>query len=452
MPAVGAPPEVGFPAFQRATLANGLKIILAERHSIPLVRLSLLVDAGYAADQFAVPGTASLAMSMLDEGTSTGTSLQINDELALLGAELGVGSNLDTSFVTLSALKDRLDASLDIFADVILHPSFPEGDFQRLQKLQIAEIQQEKDSPEGMALRVFPKLVFSSDHAYGNPLSGSGYETSVAKLTRNDMVRFHQTWFKPNHATLVVVGDTNLSELKPKLEKFFRGWEGGQVPAKNISSVPLKKSAVFILDKPDAPQSFVMAGHAAPSSADPDDIAIETMNTILGGEFVSRINMNLREDKHWSYGANSFLAGARGQRPFIILAPVQADKTKEAIAEIEQELEGILGQKPVTREEFENAKSTEVLQLPGQWETMASVESSLEKIVQYGLPDDHYQKFPTRVRQLTLDDVAKAAKKTVHPENVQWVVVGDRAKVEPKIRELGFAEIHVIDADGNIIR
>jgi zinc protease len=452
MPAVGAPPEVRFPRFERASLANGLKIILAERHAIPVVRLSLLLDAGAAADQFAVPGTASLAMTMLDEGTATRTSLQISDELALLGANLGAGSNLDTSFVTLSALKDKLDPSLDIYADVILHPSFPESDFLRVQKLQLAGIQQEKDSPVGMALRVLPKLIFGPGHAYGNPFSGSGYEATVAKLTRDELVKFHRTWFKPNHATLVVVGDTTLAELKPKLDKLFRGWEGGPVPQKNIAAVGLKKSAVFILDKPDAPQSFILAGYAAPSSADPDNIAIEAMNQVLGGDFISRINMNLRENKHWSYGAQSFLPDARGQRPFIVFAPVQADKTKESIAEIAGELEGILDKKPVTPDEFNNVKTNMVLQLPGRWETMAAVQGSLSEMVQYGLPDDYFQKYPARVRQLTMDDVAKAAKKTVHPENVQWVVVGDRAKIEPKIRELGFTEIHLIDADGNVLQ
>jgi len=452
MPAVGAPPEVRFPPFVRASLANGLKIILAERHAIPVVRLSLLLDAGAAADQFALPGTAAVAMSMLDEGTAARTSLQISEELALLGAQLGAGSNLDTSFVSLSALKEKLDPALEIYADVILHPAFPESDFRRVQKLQLAGIQQEKDSPVGMALRVLPKLVYGPDHAYGNPFSGSGYEASVSKLTRDELVKFHRTWFKPNHATLVVVGDTTMAELEPKLEKLFRGWEGGQVPQKNIGVVALKKSAVFILDKPDAPQSYILAGHAAPSSADPDNIAIEAMNQVLGGDFISRINMNLREDKHWSYGAMSFLSGARGQRPFIVFAPVQADKTKESIAEIKQEFEGILGQKPVTLDEFNNVKANQVLQLPGQWETMAAVQGSLSEMVQYGLPDDYFQKYPARVRQLTMDDVAKAAGKTVHPENVQWVVVGDRAKIEPKIRELGFTEVHLIDADGNVIR
>ncbi|OGD23006.1 MAG: peptidase M16 [Candidatus Aminicenantes bacterium RBG_16_63_16] len=452
MPAVGAPPDVKFPPYERASLANGLKIILAERHTIPVVQLSLLLDAGAAADQFALPGTASMTISMLDEGTASRTSLQISEELALLGAQLGAGSNLDTSSVSLSALKEKLDGSLEIYTDVILHPSFPESDFRRVQKLQLAGIQREKDSPVGMALRVLPKLVYGPGHAYGNPYSGSGSEASVSKLTRDDLIKFHKTWFKPNHATLVVVGDTTMAELKPRLEKLFRGWPGGPVPQKNIGAVTLKKSAVYILDKPEAPQSLILAGHAAPSSADPDNIAIETMNQVLGGDFISRINMNLREDKHWSYGAMSLLFGARGQRPFIVYAPVQADKTKDSIAEIMKELEGIIGRKPLTLDEFNNVKANQVLQLPGQWETMAAVQGSLSEMVQYGLPDDYFQKYPARVRQLTLQDVAKAAAKTVHPDSVQWVVVGDRAKIEPAIRELGFTEVHLIDADGNVIR
>ncbi len=452
MPEAGAPPVVKFPTIERATLANGLKIMLAERHSVPVVKFELMLDAGYAADQFGVPGTATLAMSMIDEGTAKRTSLQISEELAMLGAEMGAGSNLDTSFVNLTTLKDKIDPALDIYADVILNPAFPESDFQRMQKIQIARIAQEKDSPFGMALRVFPKLIYGAGHPYASPFTGSGYEATVAKLTRNDLVKFHQTWFKPGNATLIVVGDTTLAEIKPRLEKLFKVWQGGKVPAKKIAAVALEpKSVVYIMDKPDAPQSMVIGGHPAPSSADPENVAIETMNTILGRDFVSRINMNIREDKHWSYGAQSALIDARGQRPFIVLAPVQSDKTKETMVEIKGELEGILGKKPITLDEYNTVKTSKVLQLPGQWETMDAVESSLTGIVQFGLPDDYFQKYPALVQKLSMEDLAKAAKATIHPESVIWVVVGDRAKIEPKIRELGFAEIHIIDGDGNII-
>ena len=453
MPAVGTSPEVQFPAVQRATLANGLKIVLAERHTIPVIDFALVLDAGYASDKTGILGTSSLAMSMLDEGTAKRTSLQISEELAQLGAELGTGSGLDTSNVTLSTLKDKLDPALDIYADVILNPAFPEADFKRLQKIQIAQIAQEKDSPIYMALRVLPKLIYGADHPYASPFTGSGYEASVAKLTREDLAKFHKTWFKPGNATLVVVGDTTLAEIRPKVEKLFKTWPAGSVPAKDIRTVALRaKPVVYIMDKPNAPQSVVICGHPAPPSADPDAISIETMNDILGGDFVSRINMNIREDKHWSYGAASLLIPAKGQRPFLVYAPVQSDKTKETMVEIKNELEGILGKKPITADEFQNAKNSKVLGLPGRWETMAAVQASLGEIVSYGLPDDYYQKYSARVQKLTIDDLAKAAKKTVHPEAVTWVIVGDRAQIEPKIRELGFSDIFVIDADGNVIK
>jgi zinc protease len=452
MPGAGAPPQVKFPAVQRATLSNGLKIMLAERHSIPVVNFDLMLDAGFVADQSGVPGTASLAMSMLDEGTAKRSSLQISDELAMLGASLGAGSNLDSSSVTLTTLKDKLDHALDIYADVILHPAFPEADFQRIQKIQIARIAQEKVSPFMMALRVFPKLIYGEGHPYAIPFTGSGYADAIARLTRADLVNFHETWFKPNNATLIVVGDTTMAEIRPKLESLFKAWPGGKVPAKHIATVALKpRSAVYIMDKPGAPQSMVVCGHPAPPSADPDTVAIDTMNTVLGGDFVSRINLNIREDKHWSYGAQSAIPSARGQRPFLVLAPVQSDKTKETMAEIKGELEGILGKKPITNDEFANVKNSRVLSLPGRWETMVAVEDSLTDIVQYGLADDYFQKFPGLVQKLTIADLAKAATKTIHPESVTWIVIGDRAQIEPKIRELGYAEIYLIDGDGNII-
>ena len=214
-----------------------MKIVLAERHSIPQVLFTLLVDAGCAADQFGSPGTADLAMDMLDEGTQTRSALQLSEELALLGANLSAGSDLDTSSVSLSALKANLDPALEIFGDVILHPSFPEDDFKRLQKQQLDAIQREKFQPFQMALRVFPRFLCGANHAYGNPFTGSGTTESVTKMTRADMEKFYQTWFKPNLATLIVVGDTTLSEIAPKIEKLFNDWKPGETPKKNIGTV-----------------------------------------------------------------------------------------------------------------------------------------------------------------------------------------------------------------------
>jgi zinc protease len=444
---------VKFPALQRSQLSNGMKLILAERHAIPVVQFNMQIDAGYASDQFALPGTASLAMSMLDEGTTHRSAIQISDELARLGANLSTGSRLDTSAVDLSALTSTLDQALDIYADVILHPTFPKADFERLKKQQLANIQQEKTDPINMALRVFPGLLYGSGHAYGNPFTGSGTEASVSKLTTSDMQQFHQTWFKANNATLIIVGDTTLKEITPKLERLFGGWKAGEVPAKNIGHVEQAKSSkIYLLDRPGSLQSVIFAGNVAPPKSDPSDIAIQSMNTILGGAFSSRLNLNLREDKHWCYGAGSFLPAARGQRPFVAYAPVQTDKTKESMVEIQKELRGILGKTPITSDELVKAQENQTLELPGRWETAGAVAGSIGEIVRFGLPDDYFTTFPDKVRALTVDDVAKAAQEVVHAEQVVWVVVGDRSKIEPGIRSLGWGEIQLLDADGNPLK
>jgi len=442
-------PEVRFPALQRATLSNGMKIVLAERASVPLVQFNLLLDAGFAADQFASPGTAKLAMDMLTEGTRRRTALEISEELALLGASLGANCSLDTSSVSLNTLRKNLDAALDLFADVILNPSFPETDFLRQQKQRLAGIRREKTEPVSMALRIFPQLLYGAQHAYGNPFTGSGTEASVAKMTPADMRSFHATWFKPNNATLVVVGDITLAEITPKLERLFSEWKSGDVPKKNIAPVAQReKSSVFIIDRPGSIQSVIYVGNLAPPKANPNELAIELMNKLLGGDFTSRINMNLREDKHWTYGARSSLAGARGQRPFTTMAPVQSDKTKEAMQELNNELHGIVAEKPVTAAEFMRVVKNQTLKLPGTWETQGSVAASLAEIVGFGLPDDYCQTYADKIRALTRDDLAAAAKAVVQPDHLVWVVVGDRSKIEAGVRELNFGEVRFLDADG----
>ncbi len=449
LPDAGTPPDARFPAIARATLPNGLKIVLAERHSIPQVQLTLLVDAGYAADQFAAPGTASLALDMLDEGTTRRTALQISDTLSQLGAQLFTSSQLDVSRVALSTLKENLDPALDIFADVLLNPSFPQADFQRQQRQRLARIQREKVQPVQMALRVFPQLLYGANHAYGNPLTGSGTEASVSAMTRDDLMRFHRTWFKPNHATLVIVGDVALAEIQPKLTRLFSGWRAGDVPQKNVSTVADQpRSLVYILDRPGAEQSIIFAADLAAPKANPREYAIEAMTSLLGGQFTSRVNMNLREAKHWSYGAFTFVWDARGQRPFIAYAPVQTDKTKESMIEVDKELRGILGPKPVTADELAKAQANLTLTLPGNWETMDAVQGSLEQLVTFGLDDHYYETYAQRVRALTLPDAAGAAQETIRPDHLVWVVVGDRSKIEAGIRELNFGEIRFLDADG----
>ena len=451
-PEAGTPPRAVFPALERTTLANGLTVVLAERRSIPQVRFDLLLDAGSASDQFAQPGTASLAMGMLDEGTATRDALQISDRLAELGATLGTASRLDVSSVSLEALRERLDPALELFADVVLHPAFRTADFERLRKQRLVQIQREKADPVGMALRVFPRVVFGAGHAYANPWSGSGTEASTAKITRADLVKFHDTWFRPNHATLVVVGATTMAEIRPRLERLLAGWRPGDVPVKNIAAVaPGATPQVYLLDRPGALQTILIAGNVAPPKANPDESAIETMSAVLGSDFGSRLNMNLREDKHWAYGAFSFIRDARGPRPFIAYAPVQTDKTKEAIVELQKELRGIVGERPIEPDELSRAKASLTLTLPGSWETMGAVAFSIGEIVAFGLDDRYFDTYADKVLAQTAASVTAAAARTVQPDHLVWVIVGDRARIEPALRELQLGEIHLVDADGNAV-
>jgi zinc protease len=453
VPEPGAAPEPRLPKLQRATLASGLKVILAERHDVPLVNFALLVDAGYASDQLARPGTARLAMNMIDEGTATRGSLQISEELDRLGAQLGATANLDLCTLRLSALKANLDPSLAIYADVILNPSFPQADFAREQKLHLATIQREEVTPNAVPRRVLPAILYGAGHAYGNPGAGLGTEASVSSIRREDLVKFHQSWFKPGNSTLIVVGDTTLAEITPKLEKLLQGWKPGEVPKKNVAGVTgASKPVIYLVDRPGSIQSVVAAGMLAPQKANPNEIGIEVLDQILGGAFISRINMNLREEKHWTYGAGTALAPARGPRIYMAASPVQADKTAETLVEINKELRQVLGERPVTTDELAMGRDSLTLSLPGQFETMSAVSGGIAEIVQFGLPDDYFQTYTGRVRALTAKDLATAAGSLIHPDSVAWIVVGDRAKVEDSIRRLNLGEVRVIDADGNPVK
>jgi zinc protease len=452
LPEADAFPEVKFTEFERSNLSNGLELIVANRAKIPVVNLLMRFDAGFASDQFGEPGTSSLAMAMLDEGTRTRTALEISDELARLGAYFGAGSGIDASGVSISALKENLDGSLELFADVVLNPAFPQKELDRLRKARLAQIQQEKIQPIGIALRVLPALMYGRDHAYSLPLTGSGTEESVARITRDSLVDYHRTWFTPNNATMIVVGDTTMDEIKPKLEKLFRRWQPGNVPTKNIGNVDLPdKDRIYIIDRPGAVQSIIFAANVAPPAGQGNEIAIETMNEIIGGSFTSRINMNLREDKHWAYGARSVLVSTKGQRPYIAYAPVQTDKTMESMAEIKRELQEYLGENPATDEELEKVKSNNTLSLPGRWETANAVLRDIGEIVTYDLPDDYWDTYADNVRNLSLAQIIESADDVIKPDNLLWVVVGDREEIEARISELELGEIIHLDADGNLL-
>lgn len=445
-------PEVSFTDFERDFLSNGMELIVAERNAVPVVNFSLRFDAGFASDQFGEPGTSSLAMSMLDEGTKKRSALEISDEAAKLGARIGAGSGIDSSVVSLNALKANLDESLDLYSDIVLNPVFPNKELERLRKQRLAGIQQEKTQPVGMALRLFPKLLYGEDHAYSLPLTGSGTETSVARITRDSLVDYHRTWFRPNNATMIVVGATTMAEIKPKLERLFRAWEAADVPTKNIADVELRdRESVYIIDRPGAQQTVLLAANIASRRGSGNEIAIESMNEIIGGSFTSRVNMNLREDKSWAYGAFTMILSTKAQRPFIAYAPVQTDKTMESMAELKRELVEFLGDNPATQEELEKVKDNNTLSLPGRWETASAVLQDIGKIVTYDLPDDYWDTYADKVRGLSLKQVNDAAEDIINPENLVWVVVGDREQIESRIRELELGEITLLDVDGNVV-
>ncbi|HSU66656.1 MAG TPA: pitrilysin family protein [Tepidisphaeraceae bacterium] len=453
LPEVTSAPDSKLPKLHRGTLSNGLKVVVAERHDIPVVDATMLFDAGYAADQNINAGTSSLTMTVMRDGTKSRDALQISNDMLRLGAQLTTASTLDASNVTLSAIKPRLDDSLALFADVILNPSFPAADFEREKKLQLARIEQEKSQPMSMALRVLPALEYGKGHAYGNPLTGSGTPASVAKITRDDLTKFHATWMKPNDATLIIAGDTTLAEIQPKLEKLFGAWKPGDVPKKNLTTVAHPaKSAVYLIDRPGALQSYIISGEVGTPKNSPGEIATDVMNDMIGGTFGSRLNMNLREDKHWSYGAFSFFRDAKGQRPFVTLAPVQTDKTKESLAEVDRELHQFASAQPVTQGELAAAVDNRTLSLPGSRESLRAVLGTVQEMVEFGYPDDYFDTYASKVKALRVADINDAAKSILHPDNLIWIIVGDRAKIEKGVQELNMGEVHLIDPDGNPVR
>ena len=448
-PAPGAPPATQVSRAGARHLSNGLKVVLAERRAIPQIRFDLLLDAGFAADQSAVPGTASMTMAMLDEGTEPERHRD-QRPAGGAGAILATGSRLDVSSVSLAALRDeprlRRSPSTPMSSCIRRFPpptSSGSGasDWRRSSRRR----------PIRWAWRCGSSPACSTVRVTRIRCRGParGRRSPPRKLTRDDLIRFHRTWFKPNHATLVVVGATTMAEIRPKLERLFARWEPGEVPAKNIGTVAQQpRSTVYLLDRPDAIQSLILVGNVAPPKANPDEPAIETMNQILGGTPTARLNLNLREDKHWSYGSFSFFRDARGQRPFMAYAPVQTDKTVEALAELRKELS----------RDRRRAAADGGGAGPGPIVAHADAAGKLGDDGRRRGVDRRYRHLrPGRplLRRLRRPgpgpdpgDRRAAARETIHPDRLVWVVVGDRAKIEQGVRNLGLGEIRLIDADG----
>jgi len=449
-PVAGKAMSLKLPPMQRITLTNGLKVVLAERHEAPVVNLQMMVDSGYSADSAALPGVASLTLRMLEEGTATRKSLEIGEELERLGATFGASINLDGAFVGMNALKATLPQALGLYADLVRNPAFPQNEFARLQKDRLAAIAREKVDPQGIALRVVPALMYGQGHVYARTANGT--EDAVGRMTRTDLASFHATWFKPNNATLLVVGDTTLAEITPMLEKAFGGWKGGAVPKKVIATVPAPgKPLVYLIDRPGALQSVIVGAQLAPPRNSPESLPLEIVNDVFGGTLSSRINMNLREDKHWSYGVRSLVQPAVGQRTFMSISPVQTDKTGDALAELVREYKGVAGERQITGAELKFAQDNRTLRLPGSFETAGQLGGAYTTIVQYGLPDDYYNTYTEKALALTPEQANALAARSFLTDRLVWVVVGDMSKVEKDVRALNLGEVRRIDADGKAL-
>jgi predicted Zn-dependent peptidase len=455
VPDVSQFPELSFPAVQRGKLKNGIEVILAERHTIPVTQIQMQFNAGYAADHGNKLGTASFVSSMLDEGTKSLDSVEIAKLRESLGAIIRPGTGLDTSNVSLNALNANLAPSIDLFADVVRNPAFRDADIERIRAQWLAGIAQEKTQPQGMALRTLPPLLYGADHAYGIPFTGSGTEAAITSLTAADLAAFHDAWYRPDNVKILVAGDTTLAAIVPLLDKAFGDWSAPAtaLPAKNIAHVTAqKKPRVFLIDRKDSPQSLILAGSLADPTTAPDYLPMQTANSVFGGTFTSRLNMNLREDKRWSYGARSSLQDALGQRPLILQAPVQTDKTAESVTEALKEVRNVAGKNPPTEAEIAKIKAQRVRALPGSYETTGAVLGALASNQLYGRADDYVPTLKQKIEAQTQAEVDAAAKTLFVPNALTWVIVGDLAKIEKPVRALKIGETKVIDADGKVVK
>ncbi len=447
-------PTLNFPAIQRGKLANGMTVLLAERHDVPVVQMTMEFPGGFSTDLGRKLGTASFTMGMLDEGAGQYDTIAFGNRAESLGANIGTGASLDAAAASLSALSENLDDSMALFADVVRRPRFDEKEVERVRATWLAGIKQEKTRPGSLASRALLPALYGPGHPYAIPASGSGDEASIAALTVADMKAWYQQQLRPDAATVVVVGDTTLPAITAQLEKHFGDWVAPQ-SAKATVAIPMaklpSKPRVYLINQTGAVQSNILAGQLVPSSKDPSALEFEIANSVLGGEFSSRLNMNLREDKHWAYGSYSGVGNALGQRPWTAQANVQTDKTMESLKEMQREITDYAdGKAPATPAEVVKIQATEVRGLPGSYETARAVLAAMSSINRYGRPDDYVVQRKSRIEALTPAQV-QAAAKTIQPGALTWVIVGDLAKIEAGVRSLGLGEVTVLDANGKAV-
>tara|TARA_B110000483_G_scaffold155757_1_gene185063 strand:+ start:10177 stop:12864 length:2688 start_codon:yes stop_codon:yes gene_type:complete len=449
LPGVGEAPPLEFPEIETFELENGIPVLLVERGTLPLVGMTMIFDAGYAADTGKILGTAGLTGGMLDEGTDKYDALELADLEERLGASIGVGSSLDNTRVTLSALVANLRDSIDLYAEIIRNPSFPEADLERVRISALAGIAREKADPQQLALRNLPPLLYPEGHPYGIPLTGSGTEESINSIQRTDLIDFYNSWIRPDNATLVVVGSLSRDEIQPELERAFGYWQPPAVPLGSkelpLEGVTADAGIIYLLDKPGAPQSMIIGGQLMPATNWNQTEVLDMATTALGGNFNARLNMNLREDKGWAYGAYSYLPDARAQRPLIYYAPVQSDKTLESMLEIFREVEEYTTTNPITQEELDRNREGSLRSLPGRLETAGAVRGYILDLVSYNRPLDYFDTSQEQLRSMQVEEISAVAADQILPENTIWLIVGDLSEIEQPLRDSGIAEIRIFE-------
>jgi zinc protease len=443
-PAPSAPFHAPVP--RQLSLKNGLPVFLIARHEVPLVTVSLVVRAGADTDPAGKAGLANFTLDLLDEGTASRDAAAIARGFEDLGARYSTQADADATGVAVTALADTLDPVLELFSDVALHPAFREADVERVRVERFGQIAQALDDPQSVGQHVLSRVLYGEKHPWGFPAEGT--VKSIKSLARKDLEAWHQTWFRPGNAALFVVGDTDPEALLPLLEKRFGGWTGKAAPRKPGPAGP-KSSArtVYMVDKPDAPQSQIWIGELGIASSAPDLFPVRVMNDILGGSFNSRLNGNLRTEHAYSYGVFSFYDVHREGGSFIAAGAVVSEKTSEALGEFIKELERMKTGE-VSRSELDDAKDSLVHGIPALFAGGEQTAAAYARAWAHGLPADYYATFQQRVLAVTADDVARAARERLHPERMAMVVVGPSAAISPRIAALKVGNIEVRDAEG----
>lgn len=447
VPGAGPAPAINLPQGKSFTLANGLTVIHNYNPAVPLVSSQLVVKSGSGANPLAQPGLSSFTAQLLQEGTATRSAPQIADEVAQLGAFLGTGSGADSSFAQMTSLKTTFPQALDLLADVVQHPQFPQEEVERQRASRIGNLAQQRENAGAVAARVEAAALYGPKHPYGYIQLGT--EAALKATTRADLQRFWQQHYVPNNAALIVSGDITESELKALAEAKFGAWKAGEVAPSVAATPATSKARLILVDKPGAPQTALRLSTIAVDRKTPDYAPLQVMNAALGGLFTSRLNTNLREEKGYTYGVRSQFQYRSAPGPFSIAASVRTDVTGPAVSETLKEIRAMIA-KPLSSKELSNARNSQVLSLPGQFDTNASISASMANTYVYNLGLDYYTTLPQRFASVTDKQVQQAARKYLQPEKLTIIGVGDQAKIAPQLSKLKLAPVEVRDAEGNI--